>query len=300
VAAAQQATVSIVLQNLYSRYVACDYQGALVCSSTLGIGLFDATIIGVLGYLLIILLVATICPGMQVLIARLLGMVLIYAILWMGYGASPLCTLSSIFGGIRGLPACLPVDASTLVSEIFPQCPYVPPSLIDPRDFAEANVTLCGTCGTAPRLLDCATAVGFLNGYDVFFYLSALNLPTTFNPTIADLTSFLLPDVATVARLYTPEYAASLGDAGMNCAGILFPDLFISATVLGLRVARVALIAVGVILFLLGVIWAAIAAIFAANFLLLQMEKGFVHGMLVQKLRIRTKNSDLDALLKAQ
>lgn len=280
------------LAHLYEVYVACDYRGSLACNSPRAIGLFDALIVGIVAYVLVAALLTLFLPGTQAVANMALMMIAYFVILWMAYGASPLCTIPSFFSGIMGVPACLPVDASVLVHEFFPQCPFVPVTLIDPAVLAEASTTLCATCGTAPVLRNCAEVARFLNGLDNLFYLTGTELSPGANERIAQLTELLLPQVAAVARLYTPEYIASLGQAGRDCFAITLPSLFIAFVVLQFQIARIAAILGTVVIFVLSMFWTLSTALLAANAMLLQMEKGFVHGTLVRKLQLFKTKTD--------
>lgn len=287
VGAIQDSQALDTILNFFNVYIACDYQGALVCKSPLGIGLFNALAVTiVLSYVLLSLLTIA-APGAQVPVFMFLRRFFWFIVLWMAYGSSPLCTIRSFFSGIRGIPACFPVDANTILMRTFPQCPYVPPSLIDPRDLAVASTTLCAQCGTAPRLLDCATAVGFLNGFDVIFYILEVEFGPTPNAFFAQLFQPILPGVASVAALYTPAYVAALGQAGRDCAMILSPDILTAATELAFQLATIFLLVGFILGFALLVAWAAGAAIFANNGVFLQMERGFVYGTIVRKLALR-------------
>jgi hypothetical protein len=148
-------------------------------------------------------------------------------------------------------------------------------------------------------MLSCAVAVGFLNGFDVFFYLSARNLSPNVNTAIASATAFLLPDISALATLYTPAYAASLGDAGVQCAGILIFDLFTASAALAFQVVRIIAVAGGILLFVAAVIWAAVMAIIAGSNLILQITDGFIFNVTVIKLRFKSRR-DLDAIAKTK
>ncbi len=304
VAAAESSQTFSVIINLFNTYIACDYQGALVCNSPIGIGLYDGLFV-TLGLMFVTLTVfGVVAPGMTPFAARFFSFAFIFILLWISYGSSPLCTIQSFFtrmiamlistrlgrmspvgtGGIRGIPACFPVDANTLLMDAFPQCPFIPPSLIDPRDLAEASTTKCAACGTAPRLLPCATAVQFLNGFDVVFYLSQVEFGPVVNQQISTIFAPVLPDIANLAALYTPEYVASLGQAGRDCALILSPDILTASAEFSFEVAVVLAITALILGFLVLVLWASCATIWSNNGIFLQMERGFIYGTTVRRL----------------
>ncbi len=273
---------------LYERYFECDYEFALQCRSDLGIGLFDALANFALVYAIFGLIIGAVAPfGGLTAVTTAIPVLLIgyFGVLWVAYGASPLCTLPSLFFGIFGIPACLPSDIALLFNEAFPQCPWVPISLIEPSALIEASQTLCATCGTTPPLLDCAPAAGFLNGFDNLFYTLTAVFGGTPNRVLETVFSLALPPLASLAALYTPEYVASLGDLGAVCNRFTFLAIattpVLIATLVGIALAALALIAF--LAFAVAVLYYATLA--AVNVMISQIDEGFVQGTRVRKLK---------------
>lgn len=281
-----------VFAAIFERYIKCDYLGALQCQSDLGIGLFDAIANVVLVAAVAILLVNMILPGMGILIFIVTLALSYLLIMWIAYGASPLCTLPSFVPflfmfPLPGIPTCLPIDIYTLFAELLPQCFPIPISLIDPSALAEAASTLCAVCGTQPLLQNCADAAGFLNGFDNFFYITGTLLPPGFNQFIADTIASVAPDIAIVAALYTPEYIADLGDVGAVCNRLLLPNLITAAALVGIIGTLLLFIVSALALFGIAALWLYWALLLAANLMILQMDKGFVQGTSVEKLKLK-------------
>ncbi len=275
------------LSRLVERYVVCDYAGALQCHSDLGVGLFDALANVILVYAIIALVISAILPmGVGTLAIMMIpfGAVFYILVMWVAYGASPLCTLPSFIFMIPGVPTCLPADIYTLLSETFPQCPPVPIAMIEPAALAEASTTLCATCGTVPPLVNCAVA-GFLNGLDNIFYTLTAVFGGEPDAILTRLFSGTLPSVASVAALYTPEYVASLGELGADCNRVTFPNVITASFLLGF-LAAVALVAAGIAaafgFIVLGLYY---VTAYAINVEIRQMDEGFVQNTRVKKLK---------------
>lgn len=280
------------LINLYNVYVKCDYQGALQCESALlGIGLFDAFLNVLLISVLAAILLNQIFAGSFMIISLVILAVAYPLTLWIAYGASPLCTLPTLFPfpglgmGIPGVPTCLPIDIYTLNAEIFPQCsPAIFTTLILPAAEAEASTTLCTSCGTAPPMNDCADAAGVLDGSDIFFYITGRYLSPAFNEFVASTFATVLPVLAGRAALYTPAYIQAGGQTLSDCVTILFADILTFAAIVAILGALVVVVISFLIFFLFSDFWLYWATILAANEMLIQMDAGFVHGTKVEKL----------------
>jgi hypothetical protein len=278
---------SDVLSELFTTYVQCDYQGALQCQSPdLGVGLFD----GIANTLLIYVIIGTVFVSINVIFGFSLFMLLVpfaYPItMWIAYGASPLCTGPSLILGIPGVPTCLPADIYTLVAETLQQCPVVPIALIEPSELTAAGEFLCSTCGAVPSLVNCAK-FGFLNGLDVFFYSAPSIFGDAFNAQAASLLAGVAPDIAAVATLYTADYIAALGDAGLVCNRVMLPTLL---TAIGIVAARIAL--VGSLLFSIALLsaasfWLIWTVLLWINEVIRQVDEGFVQQTRVEKLKFK-------------
>ena len=282
-----------VLGQIYTTYIQCDYNGALQCLSPLGIGLFDAIANTVVFAIIAIFVVNLIISGAGTSVFLIILGISYFIILWMAYGASPLCTTTSLVPvpflmvGIPGVPNCLPIDIYTLVSEFFPQCFPIPVSLILPSAVAEASVTLCAACGDAPPLNNCAAAAGFLNGFDNFFYITGSLLPPEFNQFIASAIAIVSPVISEVAALYTPAYIKALGEVGAVCNIILLPNL-LSAGLLVVLIAALLFVVIGPLIFLdVIVFWLLFVTIIVGGFMLVQIDEGFVQGTRVEKLKLK-------------
>jgi hypothetical protein len=280
---------SNALSDLYTTYIECDYQGALQCrSATLGIGLFDA----MANVILVIVVISTIASHINIFLGVAVFTMLIapsyYATMWIAYGASPLCTLPSTIGGIPGIPTCLPADIYTLVSESLQQCPLIPVALIAPADFAEANVTLCTTCGVVPDVLNCAE-FGFLNGLDVIFYTAPSIFGDTFNPAIANLIAPIVPAFADVANLYTPAYIASLGQAGVDCNAITSPSVITAAAIIALIAGALAGLFIALVLLVTAAVGSYLVMLMVVDEGITQIDEGFVQGVQVDRLKLKTE-----------
>jgi len=201
------------LARVFDRFVACDNQGALTCRSDLGVGLFDGIMNALLIVLILVVFVRFLVPFDEVALlcaaalAMIVATIFVVLAIWIAYNVSPLCLIATLplpipftpfaVPPIMGVPTCLPSDIYTLSSELLPQCsPFTVPSLIDPSARFEASQTLCAECGTAPPLLDCATAANFQNFLDNIFYTTTLVLGESVNAQIADSTASLLPDLS--------------------------------------------------------------------------------------------------------
>jgi hypothetical protein len=278
---------SDVLSELFTTYLQCDYQGALQCQSPdLGVGLFD----GIANTLLIYVIIGTVLVSVNVIFGFSFFLLLVpfaYPIaMWIAYGASPLCTGPSLILGIPGVPTCLPADIYTLVAETLQQCPVVPIALIEPSELAAAGSFLCSTCGAVPSLVNCAK-FGFLNGLDVFFYSAPSIFGDAFNAQAASLLAGVAPDIAAVATLYTADYIAALGDAGLVCNRVMLPTLL---TAIGIVAARIAL--VGSLLFSLALLsaaafWLIWTVLLWVNEVIRQVDEGFVQQTRVEKLKFK-------------
>lgn len=292
VAALSDSTSISVLADLYETYIACDYDGALNCKSSLGIGLFPAFVNVVIFALIIVIIVNSIVPGATMLVFMMTALVGYVLTLWIAYGASPLCTLPSFFPfpgtpmGVIGIPVCFLADLNDINARLVPQCPpTIPVALIDPSALAEASTTLCATCGTAPPLSPCSR-FGFIDGLDNFFYITGSLFPPTFNEFVADNLGLVVPIVAQRAALYTPAYIASLGEGGFDCNNILITNLFTAAVIVSLIALLFAAVAGILFFFILLALFLYFITLFFCNLVLLQMDKFFVHGTRVQKLAV--------------
>jgi len=222
---------------LAERYLLCDYDRAMYCEEPASVGLFDAAANMVLLFLIVGVLVSVL-PGSLILfvaLSALAGTVFVYGTLWVAYGASPLCTLPTLVGGVGALPTCTLMDASRLLQELTPECPFVPPALIVPGD-PDAD-TLCATCGSTPALRSCAEAAGFLDGRDNLFFSLASIFPQTVVDQIGAALDFLVRGSAAVAARYTPALLAELraaGQIGAVCNLITLGNLLTLAAVVAL------------------------------------------------------------------
>lgn len=303
VAAAVLSASFSTIGKLVERFLLCDYENALMCTSDLGIGLFDgfihATLVVAIVYVGLRLFLRL--PGISSVFNFTLGMgslMFYYSLtLWFAYGASPLCTTVAIGTGIGGplfplpligIPVCFPADAHDLWVEAIPKCPpTIIATLIDPRDFEEADSTLCATCGTAPRQLDCSRAAGFVGSLDVVFYASASIFGDSVNAQIASSLSTVNPVVADVAALYTVEYIEELGQVGEDCFYLHIHEFFVGLFLIGITTLLSASVLVILVLFLAP----ALASWFIAfgpfmSEAVRQLDEGFVQGTRVQKLKI--------------
>ena len=278
---------SDVLSELFITYLQCDYQGALQCqSANLGIGLFD----GLMNTALIYVVIGTVLVSINVMFGFSLFVLLLpfaYTILmWISYGASPLCTGPSIVFGIPGVPTCLPADLYTLASETLQQCPVLPISLIDPADLAAASSTLCTSCTGIPRLQNCQS-IGFIDGLDVFFYSAPSIFGDSFNEQAASALAAIAPDVAVVAQKYTPEYIASLGDKGADCNRILLPTLLTGVGLVSARLSTLARDSVSVIVLAAAALWLLWITVLWLIEVARQIDEGFVQQTRVEKLKLK-------------
>lgn len=293
-----------VLVDLYVTFIKCDYQGALQCQSpTIGLvvdgdttgALFDAlanvTVFALIGLIVLNLII----PGSGVIIVMVILVVSYFLTMWIAYGASPLCTLPTLVPfpfigvGVIGVPTCLPIDVYTIFAELLPQCFPVPIALIQPSALPAASTTICSTPGTAPPLQNCGDAAGFLNGFDNFFFTTGTLLPPGFNEFFATTFETTAPAIAEVAALYTPAYIASLGELGEVCNRITLPNLLTTSFILTVITFAALLIAGSLVFFIIAVFWLYWATLLAANEMVLQMDKGFVQGVRVQKLKIKAE-----------
>ena len=291
VAALQQLDGSgAALGRLLQRYVLCDYTGALQCRGSLGIGLFDAYANVLLLFIVPSALLGAVLPAAAA--AFVPGpfsgwglMLSYYLTLWIAYGASPLCTLASFLVGLVGVPTCLPIDVTTLISETLPQCAHVPISLIDPSELARAGRTLCSSVDV-PLLQNCYPAAGFVSGFDNLFYTLQAVFGPEANEAIADLTRTAVPPLSELASLYTPAYVAQLGDLGAACNIMTFVKIAILPLLLALFTVGAFLIASGAISvasFVAGLFYAtfnAVATMFG------QINTVFIKSVAVRRLRI--------------
>lgn len=280
-------TEDSVLVKLLEVYVICDYQGALQCQSeTLGVGLFDALV----NVALIYLIIGTVLVSINVLFGISLFMLLLpafyYLVLWVAYGASPLCTLPSFVLGIPGVPTCLPADVYTLVAETLQQCPVVPIALIEPSELGAASATLCTACGAVPAMRNCAE-FGFLNGLDVFFYSAPSIFGDDFNARAASALAGVAPDIAAVAELYTADYIASLGDAGLVCNRIMLPSLLTAAGLVAARIAIVGALLLSLALLTASSFWLTWTVLLWNNEVVRQIDEGFVQQTRIEKLKVQ-------------
>lgn len=276
-----------VLSELFVTYIQCDYEGALQCrSETLGVGLFDA----VVNVFLIYIIVGTVLVSVNVMFGFSLFVLLLpfaYTLtMWVAYGASPLCTTPSFVLGLVGIPTCLPADIYTLVSETLQQCPVVPISLIVPSELAAAGETLCTACGQVPAMVNCAQ-FGFLNGLDVFFYSAPSIFGDGFNAQAASLLGGVAPDIAAVAALYTPDYIAALGEAGLVCNRIMLPSLLTAAGIVAARVALVGALLLSLALLAVAAFWLTWTILLWINEVVRQVDEGFVQQTRVEKLKFK-------------
>jgi hypothetical protein len=268
--------------RLFERYIVCDYTKGLFGQEPHSTGLFDALVITIVGLFVIAVFLSAI-PGANMCFMMLYGMIgmLIFLplVFWIGYGASPLCTLPSFFGGIPGVPTPFATDLERLLEETFPECPPVNPAMIDPAFFAQASVTLCGQASTVPPLIPCSQAAGFFDGFDnIFFMLTGLyGEGVTFQ--VADELEPFAPEVAQVARIYTDAHNDALADNFEIGALCNFITIGNTLTVL-IELAIIALLAVGLfalVVFLIGLLLIAIVLGIYANFVIwLQVRKGFL------------------------
>jgi hypothetical protein len=162
----------------------------------------------------------------------------------------------------------------------------VPIALIEPSELAAAGSFLCSTCGAVPSLVNCAK-FGFLNGLDVFFYSAPSIFGDAFNAQAASLLAGVAPDIAAVATLYTADYIAALGDAGLVCNRVMLPTLL---TAIGIVAARIAL--VGSLLFSLALLsaaafWLIWTVLLWVNEVIRQVDEGFVQQTRVEKLKFK-------------
>jgi len=282
------ATETQTLVRIFERFVQCDYSGALQCrSELLGIGLFDAVANTVLIGIGIAVVLITTLPAVPAALAFLpLVPSFYYLVMWIAYGASPLCTLPTLVGGIPGVPTCLPADVYDLLSETFPQCPpTIPASLIVEAAREEASQTLCATCGTAPPLQHCADAAGFLNGFDNIFYTLTYVFGDRLTLIVAQVFQIVAPAIGDTAALYTDAFVAELGDAGLRCNLITLPNIATAIALLALFVS----IIVTSLSFLIGfsflVFYLYYLTAYVINLLIMQIDQGFVQGTRVRKLK---------------
>lgn len=276
-----------VLSDLFITYLQCDYQGALQCNSpNLGVGLFD----GIANTLLIYIIIGTVLVSINVMFGFSLFVLLVpfsYPIaMWIAYGASPLCTGPSLILGIPGIPTCLPADIYTLIAETLQQCPVVPISLIKPTELAAAGRFLCTTCGAVPSLVNCAE-FGFLNGLDVFFYSAPSIFGDAFNARAASALAGVAPDIATVATLYTAEYIAGLGEAGLVCNRVMLPTLLTASGIVAARLALVGSLLFSIALLSAAAFWLIWTILLWINEVIRQVDEGFVQQTRVEKLKFK-------------
>ena len=270
------------LIRLFERYIVCDYVRSMFGEEPHSTGLFDAIVITVLG-LTVIGVFLSILPGVgmcaMMIYMMFAGLIFLTLVYWIGYGASPLCTLPSFFGGIPGVPVPFPTDLQRLFEELTPECPPINPGMIDPAAFAAASTQLCGQPGPVPPLVPCSQAAGFIDGFDnIFFMLTGLYGEAVTQRVGAELAPFA-PEVAQVAAIYTDAHNAALAarfEVGALCNFLTIGNVLTVLVQLGLLVlAAVALVAV--LILLIGLLLIAIVLGIYANFVIwLQVRKSFL------------------------
>jgi len=283
---ASATSATTAFERVFERFVACDYSGALQCrSELLGVGLFD----GVANTLLItfgvgVLLTAALPSFPGYLVSLALVPFFYYIVLWISYGASPLCTTPTQLFMIPGIPTCVLIDAYELLHETFPQCPpTIEPSLIEPSAFAEASETLCASCGTSPPLRHCSD-FGFFDGFDNLFYTTTSVFDESVTTFVAAPLAAISPTIGSIAAQYTNAYVASLGDAGVACN--MYTFLNIVTAFAGVVLFLVTLAgATGLVLaynLLAFYLWP--LTVYVCNAMFEQIDRGFVQGTRVRKL----------------
>ncbi len=272
---------------LYERYIECDYAGALQCRSDLGIGLFDAIANVLLIYAIIGVIVGVLLPSFAGVIVMFLIMpVLYFAVLWLAYGASPLCTLPSTICMIPGIPVCLPSDIYELIDETVPPCsPFIEPTLIPAGDPRVGQ--LCAACATSvPAQQPCDLAAGFFSGIDNIFYTSALLFNDSLNPLLASLFDVVSPDVAAVARTWTAARVDALGRLGRICNLRTSPNFVIGFLLITIFVALFLATVFLLASFVVAGFWLYFATLFAVGIMLRQIDRGFVQRARLDKEKI--------------
>jgi len=271
------------IEALFERYIVCDYTKGLVGNDPHSTGLFSAIVITVLGLFVVGVFISLI-PGAGMcfmitfsMFATLLFFPLVW---WIGYNASPLCTLPSFFGGIPGVPTPFLADAQRLFEEFTPECPPINAGMIDPAFFAQASMTRCGLPGNVPPLIPCSEAAGFIDGLDnVFFIITSLYGEGVTLAAAAQLAP-IAPDVAAVASIYTDAHIQALADrydVGALCNFLTIGNILVLLLVLGV-LAFVGAAAIAVILFFVGLLLIAIALGLYTNFIIwAQVRKGFLN-----------------------
>lgn len=279
-------TATNVFQRVFDRFIACDYSGALQCrSELLGIGLFDAianTLLITVGLGVLLTAVLPFFPGFLLTLALI--PFFYFIVLWMAYGASPLCLTPTYLYMIPGIPTCLPMDAYELLHETFPQCPpSIAAALIPPAQVAEASETMCASCGTAPSQLHCSE-VGFFDGFDNLFYTLTSVFGQEVKEFVAAPLAAISPTIGTIAAQYTDAYVVALGDAGVVCNARTFLNIFtaFAGVVLFLIVFTTATGFVLGYYILTAYFWP--LTLFVVNAMIEQMDKGFVQGTRVRKI----------------
>lgn len=266
---------------LAERYLICDYDRAMYCEEPASVGLFDGLANMALLFLIVGLLVSAL-PGSLIIFAAVsmfAGTVFVYGTLWIAYGASPLCTLPSLVGGVGALPTCTLMDASQLLQEVTPECPFLPPALIAPGD-PNAN-ELCTTCGATPAVRSCAEAAGFLDGRDNLFFSLASIFPQAVVDQVGATLDILVSGSAAVAARYTPALLASLraaGQIGATCNLITLGNLVTLAAV----VALAALVATALVALLAGLGAALVVLTFAVLYVVVLLYQQQYIGLVLR------------------
>jgi len=264
------------------RYIVCDYAGGIMGFPPQATGLFDALIIVTLGLFVIGVFISVI-PGagmcFMVMYTMIAGLVFFPLVFWIGYGAQPLCTIPSFFGGIPGIPVPFGTDLQRLFEELTPECPPVNPGMIDPAAFEQFSTVLCGEPGPVPPLIPCSQAAGFIDGLDnVFFMMTGLyGQNVTF--TVAAELDPIAPSIAEVARIYTDAHVNALAarfEVGALCNFITIGNVVTLILQLGVLIlAAIAVIAL--IVLLIGLLLITIVlGLYACMIIWLQVRKGFL------------------------
>jgi hypothetical protein len=263
-------------QALYQRYVVCDYDGALYCPSApdgtlkFGVGLFDGFVNSVL-LLAFLGLLITEFPGGSMIIMMVAMPVVMFGTFWIGYGASPACTLPAVISGVGAYPVCIGMDAYRLLEETLYEPDY-PPGFIQPSDLAEFSHVLITAPDPIPEPRNCSTLspVAFTSIYDNFFFSTASLLGDSFNQKAAATVGALDPSIAESALKWNSTTLAALEadfDIGNFCNRLTFPKILFGILGIALAVGK-AVASVFTLVFTIPFIAFMLAVLFAALFIL--------------------------------
>jgi hypothetical protein len=236
--------------RLFDTFIVCDYKGAVFCHGDIGVGLFTGLVLIILLLGVLALLLMEVPMGMMLLM-MIAGPVFMFGVPWVAYGTPPTCLLPSVYTGLPAYPACILMDANTLLNEFFSNCPPYPIGLIKASAFAEASVTPCSVCTfDPPELGTCAEQAGFDTFLDnVFYSIGVLEFPNgTVNAFIASTIGSISDDVRTAALKYTPQHVQDLevNSIGAICNALTFAGIIVGYFLLLLKIPLSTAILLGV------------------------------------------------------